>query len=163
MSDTYCVPPVTFSFSAWSAAFPQFAPIGSGLATSYFNRATFLCANSTLNPLFSVQGMLQNALWLLTAHIAWLNAPRDGNGNPAATGAPPSAIVGRINSANQGSVSVQADMGEANAGSPSQAWYMQTPWGAEYWAMTAGTRTGIYVARPTFVPGAIYTGRRGVY
>lgn len=160
---TDCVPPVTFNFATWIAQFPAFAALSQPLAQSYFDRATFLCDNSTRNPLFPVTNMLQTALYLLTAHIAWLNAPRDANGNPAATGADPSAIVGRINSATQGSVSVQADMGEANAGSPSQAWYMQTRYGAEYWAMTAVTRTARYLANPTFVPSGIFTGRRGVY
>jgi hypothetical protein len=146
-------PPVTFVYSDWIAQFPTFSAIGSGLATAYFNRATFLCSNSGCNPTNCVPGMLSNLLYLLTAHIAWLNAPRDANGNPAATGSNPSPIVGRIDQASEGSVSVHADMGEANAGSPSQAWYMQTTWGSEFWYASAGVRTARYVGPGFCLPG----------
>jgi hypothetical protein len=100
---------------------------------------------------------------MLTAHIAWLNAPRDADGNPASTGSPASPIVGRINSASEGSVSVQADIGDATAGSPSQPWYMQTRYGAAYWAATAQYRTARYVANPVFVPGPGYPFANGPY
>lgn len=152
-------PLVTFDNAVWIAGYPEFAAVGAPLGQTYFNRASFLCDNSNRNPVARVPGMVADLLYLLTSHIAWLNAPRDANGNPAATGAPASPIVGRINTATEGSVSVGADMGDANAGSPSQAWYMQTKYGAEYWAATAGVRTGHYVADPTIVPGPAYTGR----
>lgn len=151
-------PPVTFDNAKWIAGFPEFANVGSPLGTTYFRRATFLCGNEPCSPVSSVPGMLEDLLYLLTSHIAWLNAPRDANGNPAATGQPASPIVGRIDQATEGSVSVHADMGDANAGSPSQAWYMQTKYGAEYWAATAGVRTGHYVALPTVVVGPVYPG-----
>lgn len=150
--------PVTFVFADWVAIFPEFAATNPAAAASWFNRATFLCGNEACNPANRVPGMLQDLLYLLTSHIAWLNAPRDANGNPAATGAPAPPIVGRINTASEGSVSVGADMGDANAGSPSQAWYMQTKYGAEYWAATAFVRTGRYAALPTVVPGPVYPG-----
>jgi hypothetical protein len=155
-------PVVTFDNAAWIAQFPDFAAVGATLGQSYFNRASLLCANDSCNPAYGLDGtgsMLGTLLYLLTSHIAWLNAPRDANGNPAASGQPASPIVGRIDQASEGSVSVHADMGEANAGSPSQAWYMQTKWGSEYWASTAGIRTGRYVGRPTIVPGPAYFGR----
>lgn len=151
-------PVVTFDNNAWVAGYPIFANVGATLGQSYFNRASFICANNCRNPANATPGMLADLLYLLTSHIAWLNSPRDANGNPAATGQAPSPIVGRINSATEGSVSVGADMGDANAGSPSEAWYLQTTWGAEYWAATAGVRTGFYVANPTLVPGPVYPG-----
>lgn len=153
------VPPVTFDPTAFVARYPEFAPLTMDQLQAYFNEACLYCANNTCNPAFA-DGTLATLLNMLTAHVAWLNAPRDGNGNPAATGQPAAPIVGRISSANQGSVSVQADMGDTNAGSPSQAWYMQTKYGAAYWAATAQYRTARYSARPTFVPSGIYTGRR---
>lgn len=61
-----------------------------------------------------------------------------------------SGIVGRIASASEGSVSVSADMG---AGSHFSAWYMQTPHGASYWALTAKYREFRYV------PGGWYARR----
>lgn len=151
-------PPVTFSFADWTAIFPEFAGTNPTAAQNWFNRATFLCGNEACNPANRQPGMLQDLLYLLTAHIAWLNAPRDASGNPAATGAPASPIVGRINTATEGSVSVGADMGDADAGSPSQAWYLTTRYGAEYWYATAFVRTARYAALPTIVPGPVYPG-----
>jgi hypothetical protein len=145
--------PVTFVFSDWVAQFPKFTSVEPVLAQSYFTRASFLCGNETGSPLAGVPGMLTMALYLLTAHIAELNAPR-------ADGSEPSPLVGRINTASEGSVSVGADLGDATAGSPSQPWYMQTKYGAEYWALTSPTRTAQYVAQPTFVPFVPFSGRR---
>lgn len=153
-------PPVVYDFKTWVSLFPIFQQCTTEQGQNWFNRATFLCGDQTTNPTFCVPGMLSTALYLLTSHIGWLDAPRDGNGNPAATGQPPSPIVGRINTASEGSVSVGADMGDANAGSPSQAWYEQTRWGAEYWAMTAAVRMGRYVANPLVMPG-VNPGFRG--
>lgn len=151
-------PVVTFVFSDWATAFPVFANVSQALAQSWFNRASFICANEATNPANCVPGMLQNLLYLLTAHIAWLNAPRDSSGQPISTGTPAPSTVGRVNTATEGSVSVGLDMGDANAGSPSQAWYMQTTWGAEYWYATAQFRTARYSALPTFVPGPVFPG-----
>lgn len=158
-------PVVTFEFARFIAVAPIFANVDQASAAIWFERATFICSNVSWNPLACTPGMLSMALYLLTAHIAWLNAPRDATGNPAATGLPPSGLVGRIDQATEGSVSVHADMGDATAGSPSQPWYMQTSWGAEYWNMTAGVRTAHYVGPPglPYVPNVFFAGRRGVY
>jgi hypothetical protein len=110
--------------------------------------------------------MLSTALYLLTSHIAWLDAPRDASGNPAASGSPPPPIVGRISNASEGSVSVATDVGgDGNASFPGDWWYKQTRWGAEYVAMTAAVRTAHYVPSPRlpFVPNGYFTGRRGFY
>jgi hypothetical protein len=143
-------PSVTFDPVAFVAAFPDFAGCSAPQLTGYFNRATLLFANAGWT------GALPQAptlLDLLTAHIAWLNAPRDANGNPSSSGQPASELVGRITNASEGSVSVQVDMGEATAGSPSQPWYLQTKWGSEYWAATAQFRTAFPVIRPRVPPG----------
>lgn len=154
-------PVVTFNFQTFVAIFPEFANVNQTAAASWFNRASFLCGNEACNPANRQPGMLQDLLYLLTAHIGWLNAPRDASGNPAATGQPASPIVGRINTASEGSVSVGADMGDATAGSPSQPWYEQTKYGAEYWAATAFVRTARYSAMPTIIPGPVYPGGIG--
>lgn len=150
-------PPVTFNYAVWVVRFPVFANVSEPLAQAFFDDAGLLCTNSRQNPAFP-NGTLPALLNLLTAHIAWLEAPRDANDLPASTGTPASPLVGRISSATQGSVSVQTDAGDANAGSPSEAWYLQTTWGAFYWAATAQYRTGHYLARPTIVPGTIFPG-----
>lgn len=163
-------PAVVFDHATWVGLYPEFAAVSAPMGQNYFNRATFLCQNNSQNPTFCTPGMLESLLYLLTSHVAWLNAPRDASGNPAASGSPPPPIVGRINTASEGSVSVGADMGDANAGSPSQAWYMQTRYGAEYWAATAGVRTARYVGAVRTLgfglPGANYAilrrGRGGV-
>lgn len=146
-------PVVTFDFATWSGLYPEFSACSPTQGQDWFNRASFLCGNEPSNPANRQPGMLQSLLYLLTSHIAWLNAPRDIKGNPAATGQPASPIVGRINTASEGSVSVGADMGDVTAGSPSQPWYMTTRYGAEYWAATAFVRTARYVAYPGFGRG----------
>lgn len=145
---------VTFDYAEWTAGFPMFANCTSGQGQRYFNRASYICGNSITNPAMIPAGMLADLLYLLTSHIAWLSAPRGPDGQPAATGTMPDpALVGRIKSATEGSVSIDTDMGsDINAGSPSQAWYMQTQFGAEYWAATAPFRTFRYGARPTTIP-----------
>ena len=144
---------VGFVYSDWVAEFPEFVNVPQPLAQSYFNRASNIFSNTTANGAYGNDGsQLLALLYLLTSHIAWLNAPRDPNGLPAGTGTPAPPIVGRINSASEGSVSVGADMGDANAGSPSQAWYISTRYGAEFWQATGTFRSGGYVANPMRIP-----------
>lgn len=151
-------PPVTFVPADFRAAYATFANCSDPQLNEWFAGATFICGNQASNPANFLPGQLAYLLNLLTAHIGWLDAPRDASGNPAATGTPASPIVGRINTASEGSVSVGADMGDANAGSPNQAWFEQTPWGARYWASTSQFRTGGYVALPPILPGPFFPG-----
>jgi hypothetical protein len=136
-------PSVTFNYQQWVATFPMFSAVSEPLAQSYFDMATLYFNNC------SWPGSLPQAptlLNLLTCHLAWLYSPRDDNGNPASTGTAAPAIVGRISSATQGSVSMQTDF-DSSSGSPNAQWYNQTPWGAQYWAATAQFRTARYVGR----------------
>lgn len=143
-------PSVTFSYATWVATFPVFAAVPQPMAQSYFDLATLYFNNCGWPASLPQAPTLLN---LLTAHIAWLFSPKDpATGNPAAAGIAPSPLVGRIDQASEGSVSVHADMGDANAGSPSQAWYMQTTWGAAYWAATAQFRTARYAVGPSSAP-----------
>jgi hypothetical protein len=140
-----------FSYSDFIAAFPMFSNVNQAQATGFFNRATNIFANDGTGPV-QVASQQENLLNLLTAHIAWLGAFRDANGMPSSTGTiPPPAAVGRVSSGSEGSVSVQLDMGEANAGSPSQAWYMTSVFGSEFWFATAQFRTAFPVPRQTRV------------
>lgn len=79
-------------------------------------------------------------LFLLVRHFAAL-AERAAQGG----------LVGRIASAAEGSVSVSADMGAAIGNA---AWYLQTPYGATYWQLTAKYR------RFRYVSGGCYARRR---
>ena len=122
---------VAFDYTAWTAAFPEMANVSSPQASMYFSFATLYFDNAGWPSSLPQAPTLLN---LLTAHIAFLFSPRDAQGNPSSTGTvPPPALVGRISSATEGSVTVQAEY-ESNAGSPSQEWYAQTRYGAAYWA-----------------------------
>jgi hypothetical protein len=148
----------TFDPAAFRARYGEFANCTDPQLQGCFDDATLYLANDGSGPVETSQKQL-SLLNMLTAHIAWLTLPRDPSGQPAATGVPPNAsTVGRIESAGEGSVNVGLDMGDATAGSPSQAWYMQTQYGASYWAATAPYRTARYAANPTFVPTAVFPG-----
>lgn len=143
-------PPVTFDPVEFKASFPVFAGCTDGQLATFFRIAGLYCWNSTQNPAFA-SGNLALLLDLATAHVAWLNAPRDVQGNPSAAGSPPSPIVGRINTASEGSVSVGAEWN--GSGSPSEAWWLQSQYGAMWWQATAQYRTARYLANPTIVAG----------
>lgn len=138
--------------------YPEFRLVEERLAALYFADAGDYCANDACNPVNQVEGQLERLLGLLTAHIAWLNAPRDAQGNPSSDGSQPaSSLVGRISSASEGSVSVSVE----NSAEPGTAqWYMQTRYGADYWARTAAYRTARYVANPTLLGDRFLSARR---
>lgn len=151
-------PAVIFDYDAWVGRYPEFLAVAKPMAQAYFNEAGIYCANDSCSAAFGA-GVLPVLLNQLTAHIAWLNAPRGPNGMPAATGQPASPLVGRISSASEGSVSVSVE-NSFEPGTPQ--WYQQTKYGAAYWAATAQFRTAQYAPQPIFVGAAIfpYGGRR---
>lgn len=138
-------PSVQFDYQTFLARYPEFSGVPETLAQLYFQEAGLYFANCGWTGALPQAPMLLN---MLTAHIAQLNAPLGGN--------PSEQTVGRVSNASQGSVSVALDMGDANAGSPSQAWYMQTKYGAAFFAATSNFRTFRYAARPTLVPNGVY-------
>jgi Protein of unknown function (DUF4054) len=147
-------PVVTFNFETWTSMFPEFSALTPTQGAAYFARAGLICGNEASNPI-NCDGNLSPLLYLLTSHIAWLSCPKDGNGNPAATGTPASQLVGRISNASEGSVSVQTEWNRSNPSSL-EAYLIQTKYGAEYWAQTAQYRTARYLARPTIVVNGAY-------
>ncbi len=152
-------PAVSFVYADWIAEFPVFTAVSQPLAQSYFNRASNLFANDTCNPAFGA-GILQQCLYLATAHVAQLNAPRDANGNPASTGQPASPLVGSITSAAEGSVNVAVEW--KGGGTSMESYWTQTTFGAELWAATSQFRTMLYRPQPTRVGGfPLYIGARG--
>lgn len=144
---------VSFDYSQWVTSFPELSAINSGEAAEYFAQASELFFNNQGWP-----GSLPQAprlLNLLTAHIAWLFAMRDENGVPTSGGLnPPPSIVGRISNASEGSVSVQAEYDVGSGASPSQAWFLQSRYGAMYWQATASLRQMTYIGRQTPLPSA---------
>jgi hypothetical protein len=147
-------PAVIFVYADWVAEFPVFGAVSSTMGQSYFNRASNLFPNSTSNPAFAA-GVLLSLLYIATSHIAWLNAPRDANGNPASTGQAAPSLVGRINSAAEGSVNVSVELSGGDD-TPSKAFWVQTPFGFEFWQASARFRTFRYRARPTRVINGVY-------
>ena len=152
-------PPVTFSFETWVAMFPEFSLLTPEQGAAYFMRATgSFVGNQASNPA-NADGRLPYLCYLGTSHVAWLSCPKDGNGKPVAVGAPPSQLVGRINSAAEGSVNVGLDFELGQDTGALQAYLSQTPYGLEYLTAIATYRTARYLARPTVVlPGGLFPG-----
>ena len=123
---------VTFDYITWVLRYPELATVAQPLAQMFFGEATLYCNNTPTSPIRDVN---QRAplLNMVTAHIAALN------------GQPSSPLVGRINSASEGSVSVQTQM-EFPPGSAQ--WFNQTKYGAAFWQATVQFRTMRYVANP---------------
>lgn len=125
---------VVFNYATWVARYPEFAAVTEPTATLYFNEATIYLNNTDCSPVVDT-GKRAVLLNMLTAHIAALAAK---------AASPGGGIVGRIDSATEGSVSVHAEM----VTTPNSTWYMQTPYGAAYWQATAQYRTMKYVPGP---------------
>ncbi len=127
---------VAFSFAQWIALFPEFtATVNSTQANSYFQIATTIHRNDGGGPVNDA-GQQLNLLNILTGHIAALFAPQTAGGTPT-------GVVGRINSATEGSVSVQAAY--SNNVSEQMAFFIQSKYGALYWTATAPFRTMRYM------------------
>jgi hypothetical protein len=126
---------VQFDYPTWAALYPTLAAsVNKTQATNYFTIATSIHRNDGGGPVNDATQQL-NLLNMLTAHIAQLFAPQ--NGQPAST------LVGRISGATQGSVSVQAAY--SNNVTEQMAWFVQTQYGAMYWVATAPFRTMRYI------------------
>jgi hypothetical protein len=124
---------VVFDYTSWSLRFPELAgSVVPQLAQLYFNEAEMYCDNTAQS---IITNTTQRAILLnlLTAHIAKLSASINGQ--------PVNPLVGRINSAGEGSVNVGTDFQYPPG---TVQWYQQTQYGASYWAMTAQFRTMRY-------------------
>lgn len=142
-------PPVVFSYADFIAAYPVFNAVMSGQMTGYFAIASTLFGNNTvnLNRFGGDLTVMTAIMYAATAHVAWLQASRDVNGNPSTNGSqPPPGIVGRVSSASEGSVSVSSEWSKVD--SSSEAFWIQTQYGALFWQMTAGVRTAHYLQNP---------------
>ena len=124
---------VTFDYETWIQLFPQFNYLSSVQVNMYLEIATTYCRNDGGGPVNNPQ-VQTNLLNLMVAHIAQLMAPKSN-------GQSPSTIVGRINTASQGSVSVGAEF----PASPAASWYLQTQYGASAWQLMLPWRTMRYV------------------
>ena len=124
---------VIFDPAAFKERYPEFATLSDPLLSDYFAEAEIYLDNTDVSRVKNVNTR-RLLLWMLTAHIAALNAGVNGEGA--------SPLVGRISSASEGSVSVQTDMGAVPF---TAAWFMQTKYGAAFWQATAPFRTMQYI------------------
>jgi hypothetical protein len=127
---------VQFDYPTWAAIYPELAAnVSAPLAQTYFATATVVHRNDGIGPIndSTVQLALLN---MAVAHLAALFGPQ-ANGQPA------SPLVGRISNASEGSVSVQTEYSDESP--PPMAWWVQTKYGATYWAATASFRTMRYL------------------
>lgn len=133
---------VIFDPAAFIVEYPEFAAIPSGLLTRNFNHATLQLDNSC-GSLVRDANKREILLDLLTAHLTFINqGTNDGAGNVT----PPYSVVGRLATAQEGSVNMGAEYdAPPNA---SQAWLIQSKYGAEYWSATAKYRTMRYIPAP---------------
>lgn len=142
---------VIFDVAAFRLRYPEFASVSDELLQAYFTEATVYLNNTDSSPVTDVN---QRAVFLnmLVAHLAAINSGVNGQ---AASG-----LVGRVTSASEGSVSVSVDAGPSSA---SSWWYMQTPYGAQYWQATLPYRTIRYLpgGSPSMYP--YHYNRRGAY
>lgn len=126
---------VSFAYANWSAQYPEFSTTTSGQAQGYFNLATLYLDNTGAGLVAddSVGGILETILYLLTAHVATIM-----NGN--AVSGPASPLVGRIDNATQGSVSVHTALEVPM----SAQWFAQTKYGLMAWQALAPYRMAVY-------------------
>ncbi|MFT8723495.1 MAG: DUF4054 domain-containing protein [Acetobacter malorum] len=128
----------TFDYATWSARYPDLAVnVPANLAALYFEEAQLYLDNTDRSLVCNI-GQRTLLLYMLVAHIAYLNLPTTSGGNGA-------GVVGRVSSATRGSVSIGTDMG-AQPGSAE--WFLQTQYGAAFWQATLWLRTARYIHIP---------------
>ncbi len=125
------MPAVVFDAVRYRAAYPEVQATDDQLAI-WFAQAESLLNNTDCSMVGNLKER-EMLLWLLVRHFGALH-------ERAAQG----GLVGRIASATEGSVSVSADMSGIGANA---VWFMQTPFGASYWQLTAKYRRFRYVPR----------------
>lgn len=129
-----------FDYTTWSLLYPELtgpAGIQALQAQALFTQAATLYLDNTSGSIVSDVPTRQSLLYLIVAHLAKL---RGWSSN----GLEPTGFVGRVTEAQEGSVRVKtADIG--SGGSATESWWVQTPYGFDYWQATSQYRTMRYV------------------
>lgn len=150
VDDTPVFPPVAqsgvvlFDYDRWSRRYPELvADVPSVVAQELFDEAGVVYLNNSSASLVTDLGQRAVLLNMVVAHLASIG----GAGQPGGA----SGMVGRISKATEGTVSVEADIGETSAGA---AFWAQTPYGFAFWRATASYRTFQYRPgrQPQFEP-----------
>lgn len=141
----------TLDIAAFKAAYPAFALLSDPQITEAFSLSTIYLRNDGTGPV-STSALQASLLYMLTAHLAQIMY--------GTTGSNASGVVGRVSSASEGSVSIGADW----PATANNAWFLQTPYGANFWQATAGYRMARYLQGPsrfgTGIGSGYYPGRR---
>lgn len=138
---------VVFEPAAFKTLFPRFVTVADVILTLNFAAAEMLVKNSCCSRVVDAVKR-ERLLNLLVAHITQLLNGIDGQ--------PPSGIVGVVNDATEGSVSVSTELGDIPF---TAVYFAQTPWGLLFWQLTAPFRQFVYVpADPTCADVAAGTG-----
>ena len=133
----------SFVYADWIIRYPEFSAVASNLATMYFNEATLYLDNTDSSLVVDVTQRTM-LLYMLTAHIA------AGNGS-GISGQGANPLVGRISSATEGTVTVNAEYASNTPGT--MAWFITTPYGAAYYQATAPYRTMRYMPGRSYPQG----------
>lgn len=128
---------VVFEPAVFKVQYPAFATIADAVLQVDFDIATMFLNNSCCSVVKDAN-IRERLLYMVTAHIAALLQGENGK--------PPSGIVGRVDKASEGSVSVSAAY--VNDMSMSEAYFSQTSYGAMFWTATTGYRAFHYVPAP---------------
>lgn len=123
---------VVFDPNEFREVYPNFANFTDTQLEFFFAKAEVLFNNTERSCIKDLKRR-KLLMFLIVAHLAQLQGNID-NGN---------TIVGRVSSATQGSVSVSMDYGTSSG---SSKWWEQTPYGAEYWQLTAQYRSGLNIS-----------------
>lgn len=142
---------VTFDPTIFKGIFPEFDTVADPALSQNFAWATIMLNNgccSRVQDAVIREAMLNQ----LTAHITALNQGVNGE--------PPQGIVGRVNAVAQGSVNVSSEFNAPP--NPSQAYFIQTKYGALYWQMTLPWRSMQYQPAPQALCVGPFTGYGGI-
>lgn len=128
---------VIFNAANFKTRYPEFNGVPDAQLQACFDEATLYLSNSDTSP---VQDISRRTVLLnmLTAHVAYIGGKLGNNGGQPLP-------VGRTSNATEGSVSV----GLEYAPPGTQAWYVQTQYGAAFWQATLNLRRFRYRPRPT--------------
>lgn len=138
---------VQFDPAEFAAAWPAFAGLANIQMANAFSLAT-LVLNNSCGSIVGDANQRMALLYMLTAHVAFLVYGAN-DGTPGGI-IPPPGIVGRIASATEGSITVQAAY--STEVRQSEAWFIQTTWGAMFWQATSQFRTMHYIGAPQCGP-----------
>lgn len=129
---------VPFVYADWVAQYPQFSLIPQFVVeNTFYDVAVAFFRNDGVGPV-STALTQTTGLYLMIAHMAQITYGPN-------TATPSGGLVGRISQATQGSVSVTSDFPTT----PTNAWFMQSQYGATFWQLTAAYRTMRYMPGPT--------------